>query len=565
VVDGVAPVSALRLLGREHRIAALAAVTGAIAGLCVALFDRLVAAGMVDRVIGAPLAVQLAAPAVGLALAALAVAHLGGSGPGGGGTATADEYIRNFHERDRRMPLRPVLGRLVASACTLGSGCPMGLEGPSIYLGAAVGTTVQRRLSRWFRRDEAKVLLVAGAAAGVAAIFKAPATGALFALEVPFQADLARRMLLPSLFSAAAGYLVFVAVNGTTPLFPVAGTPALGFRDLAAAAAVGLLAGAGARGFSWLVLRAKARAATTHPAVRVVVAGGAIAGLIALSRALTGETLALGPGYRTIAWTFSPRHALAVVVAMAVVRGAATVAAVGGGGVGGLFVPLAIEGALVGRTVGGVVGHPGAPLYPLLGVAAFLGAGYRVPLAAVMFVAESTGKPGFVVPGLIAAALSQLTMGPRSVSPYQRQRRAGHLEGRLDLPLTSVLRTDAATVPPDATLADLYAHHLLGVRLLSVPVVDGTTYVGTVHAEDLAEVPRDRWAQATVGSVARRDEPVADLGWTLGRALATLEAADTDRLPVLDGGAYVGLVTTGEILKLEEILERTLSPPGDDR
>lgn len=542
-----------RIVGREHRTVAIAAVTGAVAGLLVALFDRLVAAGWFERIVEAPLAVQVCAPLVGLALAAVAVRVLGGDGT----SATADEYIRNFHERDRRMPLRPVWSRLLASACTLGTGCPMGFEGPSIYIGAAVGTTFQHRLSRWFSRDEAKVLVVAGAAAGVAAIFKAPATGALFAMEVPFQADLARRMLLPSLFSAAAGYLVFVAINGTEPLFPIDGTPVLGFRDLAAAAAIGLLAGLGARGFAYLVRLAKERSAAAHPALRVAIGGVAIGALILTSRGLTGETLALGPGYRTITWAFQPDHAVGLVLGMLVVRGAATVAAVGGGGVGGLFIPLAIEGALLGRSVGGAMGVPESTLFPVLGVAAFLGAGYRVPLAAVMFVAESTGKPGFVVPGLIAAAAAQLTMGSRSVSPYQRSRRTGHLEGRLDLPITSVLRTDAATVPPDATLADLYSHHFLGVRLLSVPVVDGATYVGMVYAEDLAGIERDRWARTTVGDVARRDQAVAQLDWTLGRALATLEDADTDRLPVLEDGAYVGMVTTGEILKLSEILDVT--------
>ena len=67
------------------------------------------------------------------------------------------------------------------------------------------------------------MLLVAGAAAGVAAIFKAPATGAIFALEVPYRDDLARRMLLPALVASAAGYLVFVAINGTARSFPIDG------------------------------------------------------------------------------------------------------------------------------------------------------------------------------------------------------------------------------------------------------------------------------------------------------------------------------------------------------
>ena len=74
--------------------------------------------------------------------------------------------------------------------------------------------------------------MVAGAAAGVAAIFKAPATGAIFAIEVPYQDELARRLLLPALVSAATGYLAFVAVDNTDRLFPIAGEPSFNFRDL---------------------------------------------------------------------------------------------------------------------------------------------------------------------------------------------------------------------------------------------------------------------------------------------------------------------------------------------
>ena len=56
----------------------------------------------------------------------------------------------------------------------------------------------------------------------------------------------------------------------------------------------------------------------------------------------------------------------------------------------------------------------------VIGVAAFLGAGYRVPLAAVMFVAEASGRPGFVVPALLAAVAASLVMGSASVTAYQR-------------------------------------------------------------------------------------------------------------------------------------------------
>src|SRR3546814_7437829 len=85
-----------------------------------------------------------------------------------------------------------------------------------------------------------------------------------------------------------------------------------------------------------------------------------------------------------------------------------------------------IQGALVGRAMGGIFDSANATLFPVVGMAAFLGAGYRVPLAAVVFVAEFTGRPGFVVPGLIAAVVAQLVMGKASISPHQVARSEEH-------------------------------------------------------------------------------------------------------------------------------------------
>lgn len=99
--------------------------------------------------------------------------------------STSDEYIRNFHDPSHPLDLRPVLGRMVASVATLGSGGALGFEGPSIYVGAAIGTGLQARFRRLFVLTDVKVLMVAGAAAGVSAIFKTPATGAIFAVAGP--------------------------------------------------------------------------------------------------------------------------------------------------------------------------------------------------------------------------------------------------------------------------------------------------------------------------------------------------------------------------------------------
>jgi CIC family chloride channel protein len=403
--------------GRRWGAIALAALTGALTGLAVTGFEQLTRRALFDHLHELPRGVQAGAPLAGLVVAAAVLRWLGrGASP-----STADEYIRTFHSPGA-LPLEPVPARVLASVATLGLGGAMGYEGPSIYLGAAIGTAVQSRSRRLLAGEDTKVLLVAGAAAGVAAIFKAPLTGVVFALEVPYRDDFARRMLIPASVAAAAAYLVFVAFTGTAPLFAVAGAPPFDLRDLGGAALLGVLCGVSARLFTLLLAGAKRVSVRVAPWPRAVIGGLLLGGLAGASFALFSRGLTLGAGYDNLTWALDPRRAVGLVLALFFLRAAATLCTVGGGGAGGLFIPLVIEGALLGRAVSGLfrTAGNGSQFFPLIGVSAFLGAGYRVPLAGVVFAAEASGRPGFVVPGMIATVVAELFMGNGSASSYQR-------------------------------------------------------------------------------------------------------------------------------------------------
>lgn len=409
-------------VGPWPRVLALAAVVGLLTGLFVVVLERLIIGVLLDAFGRQPLAVQVAAPFVGLVLAAACLHWLAGDAS----PSTTDEYIRDFHDRGRLLPLGPVPGRVLASVATIGFGCAQGLEGPSIYGGAAVGSVLQRRFARHFSPEDMKMLVVAGAAAGLSAIFKTPATGAIFALEVPYRNDLGARAVLPAIIASTVSYLTFVSFLGTEPLLQIEGDPALGARDLLGAAAVGLLAGAGARLFSAMVGAARRVQDARRPRTRalcVVGAGAGLAGVALVADAAIGLPLTLGPGYDAIRWTTEAERGVALVALLFVLRALATGLSIAGGGAGGTFIPLVVQGALLGRLVGFALPAGRASLFTMVGAAAFVGAGYRTPLAGVMFVAESTGRPGFVVPGLIATALAQLVMGGASVADHQKDRR----------------------------------------------------------------------------------------------------------------------------------------------
>lgn len=404
------------LVRRSREVVLLAAIIGVITGLFVRFFEHVVVEVMSDRILHGSLWVGAVAPGVGLVLSAILLRTLGD----GASAATTDEYLRAFH--DPEYPIRPraFAGRIAAAITTLGFAGPMGLEGPSMYGGAGLGAMIQRRLPKSFRNIDHRTLLVAGAAAGVAAIFKAPATGAIFALEVPFRDQMARRMLLPALVASASGYLVFVALSDIRPIFSFDAERAASFqlRDLAGAVLIGVCCAVGARMFSLLIRQAKAF--TLRPIIpRVILSSSVLVALFVASRFLTGESLTIGTGYNVIRW-LAVDHSVWLLLAILVLRCTATATTVAGGGVGGLFVPLVVGGALVGRAVGDLVNPLDPTLYVLLGIAAFLGAGYRVPLAAVVFVAEATGQPGFIVPALFAAVAAELVMGGQSITTFQR-------------------------------------------------------------------------------------------------------------------------------------------------
>ena len=537
---------------RTHLVLVVAAGVGVVTGLGVAAFVQ-ATERLFELVLDAPTWAQAICPGVGLLVAALSVRLLTDDH----GTATADEYIATFHDRHHGIALRRVPGRLLAGLATIGSGGAMGLEGPSIYIGSSIGDAVQRRASRLFAMDEAKVLLVAGADAGVAAVFRAPATGVVFALEVPYTDDIARRALLPALMASATSYLTYVTLIDTKPLFRVLGTSSgFSISELGGALLVGLLCGLLARGFTIAVNAAK-ELSHTSMALRVPIAAAVLAGLVVLTVHQYGEPLSLGPGYRVFAWLAGDRT-LPLIALLFAVRAIAVLAVLGGGGTGGLFIPLALQGALLGAFVANLTGDA-TNLFPVVGLAAFLGAGYRTPLASVMFVAETTGRATFVVPALIAAAVSQLLMGSASVSRAQQMGRTGHLERRLRLPMTAVLDTEVLTVPPDATVAELVWSHVVGRRQRTVPVVDGDSrYLGMAGVDAAGMVAREAWDHTVVADVLDTGAPVGAPGWMLRDAVRAMERVHADVLAVVDeGGTFVGVVRIDDVIRLEEILDET--------
>ena len=566
-------------------VLALAIITGLLVATLVAAFEYLSATVILERVLHRPLWQIAIAPGVGLLLASLILRYPGRRML----PSTSDEFNRAFHDRNPRLPLRDLPIKLLAGISTIGLGGALGLEGPSIYAGSTLGLGLRDRFRRWLRREDVKILLTAGAAAGVAAVFKAPATGVLFALEAPYRDDVNRRALLPSLLASATSYVAYINLIGHDAVIPFLNDPenriglnvkqlalradtevvwfdaadlaslftAVEVGDVFGALLLGIFAGLGGRSMAWLVRWAKTQSKTDSFVSRVLISGASLAGLAFVADVAFGSPLTIGPGFEAMEWVVRPDHGLGLIGLLFGMRIAATIVTLAGGGVGGLFIPLAVQGVIIGQFTGIMLESDRPGLYPTLGLAAFLGAGYRAPISAVMFVAESTGG-SFVVPALVAAAVSQLVAGKSSVAEHQHSVRLGHLERRFTLPVTSALDTDVLTVPPDATVAEFMYLHVLGRRERSVAVVDGVEYQGMISLTEVSVLERSMWDDTAVGDLLNTELPAARPNWSLRDAIVAMEQADADVLAVTDAeGAFIGMLSAEDILKLDEILDET--------
>jgi predicted transcriptional regulator len=150
-------------------------------------------------------------------------------------------------------------------------------------------------------------------------------------------------------------------------------------------------------------------------------------------------------------------------------------------------------------------------------------------------------------------------MGSASVSRAQQVGRTGRLERRLRLPISAALDAEVMTVPPDATVAELVWTHVVGRRERTVPVVDPDgRYLGMAGVHTAGAVPREAWDATLVADVVDAGAPVGSPSWMLGDAVRAMERAGAEVLAVVDdAGAFVGIVRTDDVLRLEEILDET--------
>ncbi|NKB68715.1 MAG: CBS domain-containing protein [Candidatus Latescibacteria bacterium] len=354
-------------------------------------------------------------PALGAGIGGYLVYRWAPEAEGAGAAATIDA----FH--NRRGLVRPIvpLVKALATIATLGSGGSAGKQGPLAQIGAGLGSWVGTRLK--LAADQRRILLLAGTAGGLGAIFRAPLGGAITSVEILYRRDFESSALIPCIISSIVAYSLYLSIFGFSHVFSMPDLRFTDVRELAFYLLLGLLCAlvgmVYVRFFNYVRRHFDGVAL---PRYMVAALGGLLVGAIGLL-----DVRSLGGGFWVIQEGLDGRLGLQAFAVLALLKMISSSCTVGSGGSGGLFGPSLFIGSMLGGAVG-MVGHQYFPdivqqpaAYMVVGMASFFAGVANTPLAALIIVTEMTGSYHLLPPLMLVCALALIFA--RRYSIYRNQ------------------------------------------------------------------------------------------------------------------------------------------------
>ncbi|MFP3795158.1 chloride channel protein [Paraburkholderia sp. SIMBA_027] len=552
-------------------ISALAAVIGALATLAAFVllslihgFTNLFFFGQLSFADRSPALNTLGAwvivvPVVGGLIVGM-MARFGSEKIRGHGIPEAIEAI--LFGKSRMSPKVAVLKPL-SSGIVIGSGGPFGAEGPIIMTGGALGSLVAQCVR--VTSAERKTLLVAGAAAGMTAVFGTPVAAVLLAVELLLFEWRPRSFLPVALACAVAGFTRAVFF-GTAPLFALQTSPPQAVA-LFSCVIAGLLSGALASGLSAALYKVEDLFGrlplhwSWWPAIGGLVVG--IGGFI--------EPRALGVGYDVIGDLLHQHIVVQVAVALLVVKAIMWVVALGSGTSGGVLAPLLMLGAGLGTVLGHVLPGNEPALWPLVCMAATLGATLGAPLTAIVFAFGLTHDANALLPLLAATLVAHgfaTVVMKRSIMTEKIARRGYHIYREYGVdPLErhyadEVMTRDVESIDASLSARDALTHYFGPTQKHRAwPVVRDGVVLGVVDRAALdalraggVDGALDQALDQPLGKLLARRVPDVALPEETCRQIATrLAVHGLERMPVVSDRQsmrLVGIVSRSDFVKL---------------
>lgn len=457
----------------------------------------------------------------------------------------ADAMIEAFHERGGYIRRRVPFVKIVASAITIGSGGSAGKEGPIAQIGAGFGSFLASLLK--LKPRDRRILVLAGAAGGLGAIFHAPLGCALFAPEVLYrETEFESEAILPCIVSAIVASSIFDHYFGRTALFfpgPVDFSP-VELLPYAIFGVVCALAGYIFVKLFYDVARDRLFRKMSIPRILKPAMGGLLMGVIAFMLPQVMDS-----GYGWVQAAMDGKIIWETMFLLVLMKITATSLTICSGGSGGVLGPSVFTGAMLGGAFG-FVGHqlaPGWVIHPnafvVVGIGGFFAGVAKVPVASIIMASEMCGSYGLLVPLMVVSTISFLVLGrvgiyekqvltrlvsPAHVSEFAR----GLLEG---MRVSQVVKSrPVATIPENLPFPQII-QMVSGSQESYFPVVDGNGLMsGILSINDIREV---MFEEGLGGLIVAKDVAtpnVVRVFWedSLQEALDKMALLKVDELPV---------------------------------
>jgi chloride channel protein, CIC family len=452
-----------------------------------------------------------------------------------------------------RMSPKVAILKPLSSGVAIGSGGPFGAEGPIIMTGGAAASLLAQAFH--LTAAERKALLVAGACAGMTAVFATPLAAVLLAVEL-LLFELRPRSLLPVALSCAVAGFLRPLWAGSGPLFPLQ-TPHVSTVAMWSCCVAGVASGAVSALMTQLLYRIEDafHRLPVHwmwwPAI-----GGLVVGIGGYF-----QPRAFGVGYDVIGDLLQHHLVLSAALSLLLVKLCIWAVALGSGTSGGVLAPLLMIGAGVGSVLAPWLPGGSPQLWALVCMAAILGGTMRAPLTAVVFAFGLTHDANAFLPTLLSSAIAYgftVMVMRRSILTEKIARRGRHVfrEYAVD-PLDQhfvdeVMTRNVVTIEGDALAVNvLHQYFGTGQQHRAYPVVLDRRLLGMLD-RDLMQGLSNQQLAAPVSELPFEKTVFALPGDTCSAAAMRLAAEALERLPVLDhpeSRRVIGIVSYPDLLK----------------
>ncbi|MBF6570676.1 MAG: chloride channel protein [Candidatus Binataceae bacterium] len=451
-----------------------------------------------------------------------------------------------------------IIVKAIGAALSLGAGASVGREGPIAQIGGAIGSAVAqlRRLSA----ERAKVLIAAGAGAGIATTFNAPIGGLMFAQEIVLlnQIELSNLTLL--IIATMSAVVTERGLTGNAAVFMPAPFVLRSYFEMITYGLMGITIGIIAAGY----IRFFHRVGDffNHlklPAWAKLGLGLLIVGVVAIPFPQN-----LSDGYPHINSALQGHDTLTLMGTLAVAKFFTSAISLGCGAPGGVFGPIFFIGTMTGGTmqrmfayfIPGFTGPRGS--YALIGLGAFLSSATHAPLTALFLLFEMTQDYQVALPAMITVVISMIVaraIEPESIDTYALARAGKSLEigkERLvlsQIPVSAVMVHDAEVISENRALAEVL--QVAGETPQAIlPVVNSEgDFSGIIvirHLLALLVGGNDLGPLVNAFDIAWRNPPMVTAASSLDEATQLMEYEALEELPVVEranGGKFLGLVT----------------------